>query len=533
VATISSLLAEHVSLEVHSVDRIFLAGYVPRLQSDGLLVRFLNERAGGTIPSPAMLGKIGRGYVDRVNEFAKANQIQVVRFQKGVVKEDVARPYMRQAEREQRAGVVMLGVAQEKAFAWRGWRQGGNDAHPHFEFGRQAVFVNHYYFYIFDPDWGPSFIKTNAYAPYPVWVYLNGHEFAKRQAAKRGIDFAPLDNGFRSCAEAERLAAICSSLSEREIEMFLERWMRVLPSPFTAAQRGRYPYRLSVRQLEMSDTRVFDRPQAGRAWFEQTIRDQLDLGRPDKVQIVFDRKITARTPGRFQTKVITKGVQPVIQAHYKHSKVKQYFKEGRALRTETTVNDPYDFGVGRTLTAANWQALTTVGHDINQRLLDAQLQACSCAPDPAAFARIVSPSTEDGQPAPALRFGDPRVMALLACLCSFQHLFAGLTNRTLRPQIAERIPGYTRGQMTYDLRRLRRKGLIRRIPRTQRYELTGFGRRTAVFFTKTHVRIVNPSLAQLDPKLPQEIANQHPLARHWRAFEQALDDKIKQAAIAA
>jgi hypothetical protein len=533
VATVSSLLADHVSLRVRSLDRIFLAGYVPRLQSDGLLVRFLNERAGGTIPSPGLLGKIGRSYVEQVNAFAKAREIPVVRFTKDMVKEDVARGHMQAAEREGRAGVVMVGVAQEKAFAWRGWRDGGNDAHPHFEFGRQAIFVNHYYFYIFDPQWGPSFVKTNAYAPYPVWVYLNGHEWAKRQAAREGIEFAPLDNGFRACDQAERLAGICDSLSEQDIFAFCDRWMRQLPSPFTKAERGRYGYRYSVRQLELSDTRVFDRPQAGRAWFEQTIRDQLDLGRPDKVQIIFDRKITSRTPGRFQTKVITKGVEPVIQAHYKHSKVKQYFKEGRALRTETTVNDPYDFQINRTLTADTWQRLRTIGDDINERLLTAQLQACNCAPDPSTLTRLVSPSIEDGQPAPALRFGDPRVMALLACLCSFQHLFQGLTNRTLRPQIAELIGGYSTGQMTYDLRRLRRKGLIRRIPRSQRYELTAFGRRTAVFFTKTHLRIVNPSLAELDPQLPTDIASQSPIARHWRAFEHALDDKIKQAAIAA
>jgi hypothetical protein len=533
VATISSLLADHVSLRVRSVDRILLAGYVPGLQCDGQLVRFLNDHAGGTIPSPALFGKIGRAYVEDVNAFAKAHEIPVVRFAKGVAKEDVARPYMQTAEQEGRSGVVMLGVAQEKAFAWRGWRDGGRDAHPHFKFDRQAVFINHYYHYIFDPDWGPSFIKTNAYAPYPVSVYLNGHEWAKRQAAHEGIDFEPLDNGFRACDQAERLAEICDSLSEQHIFGFCDRWMSQLPSPFTRAERGRYGYRYSVRQLELSDTRVFDQSAAGRAWFEQTIRDQLDLGRPDKVQIIFDRKITRRTPGRFQTKVITKGVEPVIQAHYKGSKVKQYFKEGRALRTETTVNDPYDFGVKRTLNAETWQQLRSIGDDINDRLLDAQLQACSCAPDPSTLTRLVSPSVEDGQPAPALHFGDPRVMALLACLCSFQHLFAGLTNRTLRPQIAELIGGYTTGQMTYDLRRLRRKGLIRRIPRSQRYELTAFGRRTAVFFTKTYVRIVNPSLAELDPHLPEEIASQSPIARAWGAFEHALDDKIKQAAIAA
>jgi hypothetical protein len=148
-----------------------------------------------------------------------------------------------------------------------------------------------------------------------------------------------------------------------------------------------YRYRMSVRQIELSDTRVFDRPQAGRAWFEQTIRDQLDLGRPDQVQIVFDRTITKRTPGRFQTKVITKGVEPIIQAHYKHSKVKQYLKHGRALRTETTVNDPYDFGILRTLSAQTWQQLRQIGNGINDRLLQSQLQACQCAPDPTALQR--------------------------------------------------------------------------------------------------------------------------------------------------
>ncbi len=123
-------------------------------------------------------------------------------------------------------------------------------------------------------------------------------------------------------------------------------------------------------------------------------------------------------------------------------------------------------------------------------------------------------------------------MALLACLCSYQHLFAGLTNRSLRELIAGLIPGYGARQMTYDLRRLRRKGFIQRIPRTQRYELTSEGRRLAVFFTKTYTRIVNPSLAELDPTLPAEITKRSPLAVSYGAFEHAIEDKIKQAAVA-
>ena len=533
MATISSLLADHVTLQVRSVDRLFLAGYVPKLQCAGQLVAFLNARVGGTIPSPAILGRVGRAYLAAVDEFALDNEIAVVRFKRHERKEDIAHSYFQRAERAGRFGVVLIGVVQEKASAWRGWREGGSDAHPHFEFGRQSVFVNHYYFYIRDRQWGPSFVKTNAYAPYPVWLWLNGHEWAKRQAQQRGVAFGALDNGFGSCADVDALAGICASLSHAHVHDFFERWMRALPSPFTKAERSRYRYGLSVRQLEISDTRVFDRPAAGRAWFERTIADQLDLGRPDKVQIVFDRKITKATPGVFQTKVITRGVAPVIQAHYKHSKVKQYFKEGRALRTETTVNDPYDFGVGRLLTAENWRALLEIGEQTNQRLLDAQLQACQCAPDPVALQAIVLPSVHDGQRAPGLRFGDPRVMALLACLCHYEHLFHGLTNRSLRTLIAGLIAGYSASQATYDLRRMRRKGLIRRIPHSQRYELTDEGRRIAVFFTKTYTRIVNPALAELDPKLPDDIARRSPLARSWRDFERALDARIEQTAIAA
>ena len=534
MATISSLLADHVTLGVRSVDRLFLQGYVPRLMTEGQVIRFLLDR-GFPIPSPAVLGKIGRDYVNRVNQFIIANEIPTVRFVKGDVKEEIAREHFQRAEREGRFGVVMVGICQERTSAWRGWRDGGPDGHPHFVYRRQSIFPNNYYFYIRDPDWGPSFIKTVAYAPFPVWIYLNGNEWAKQQATQQGISFRPLDNGFASCEDPEALAGICHSLSAEDVRLFFERWHGALPSPLSVEDRRRgYAHTLAVRQLEISDTRVFDRPAAGRAWFEATLPDQLTLGRPDQAAVIFGRRVTRRTPGRFHTKIFNHGVEAAIQIHFRASKVKQYFKEGRALRTETTINDTRDFGVGRLLTNENWNALIDIGRQINQRLLEHQLDACACAPDATLLERVVLPSTTpDGLPAPGLRFGEPRTMALLACLCSFQHLFAGLTNRTLRELIAGLIPGYTARQMTYDLRRLRRKGFIQRIPRTQRYELTSEGRRLAVFFTKTYTRIVNPSLAELDPALPTEIVARSPLATSWRAFDRAIQDKIKHAALAA
>jgi len=170
VATISSLLADHVTLQVRSVDRLFFQGYVPRLQTQFQVIRFLLDR-GFPIPSPVVLGRIGREYVKAVDRYIAERDIPRVRFQKGDVKEEIAREHFKAAERDGRFGVVMVGVAQERTSAWRGWREGGSDGHPHFEYRRQQVFPNHYYWYIRDPDWGPAFLKTVAYAPFSVWLY--------------------------------------------------------------------------------------------------------------------------------------------------------------------------------------------------------------------------------------------------------------------------------------------------------------------------------------------------------------------------
>jgi hypothetical protein len=87
----------------------------------------------------------------------------------------------------------------------------------------------------------------------------------------------------------------------------------------------------------------------GREFFEEIIRDNLDLGRPDRVQLIFDRIVTKKTPGEFRTRVIQDGVHPSLHIQYKNCDVKQYFKEGRGCRTEVTFRNPNDFGVNKSL----------------------------------------------------------------------------------------------------------------------------------------------------------------------------------------
>jgi len=247
------------------------------------------------------------------------------------------------------------------------------------------------------------------------------------------------------------------------------------------------------------------------------------------VQLIFGRRVTRRTPGRFRTRILTSDVDPSLHLDYKRSRIKQYYKQGRALRTETTINDTHDFGIGRSLT--NLPDLRTIGREANRRLLDAQRMSQRCAISADSFQQVVLPSSVDGQRAPGLRFGDPRVMALFSSLCQFCHLPDGFTNATLRPLVAAHLgqPHYTSRQMTYDLRRLRRKRLIQRLDGTHHYVLTLLGRRLAFFFAKSYVRILRPGLRQLDPLSPQHNSR---LAQAWLRFDQALDSLIHDARLA-
>jgi hypothetical protein len=277
-----TLLRDHVTLRCRSIDRIFLQAYVPRLQTVGEVCTFLRWQRKFPIPSSAAFGRIGDEYVKALYRFAEVNAIPVVYFKKGQNKEEVARPYLEAAAKVGKERVVMIGVAQEKASVWRSWPRKGQEKapHPHMDWGREMAFINHFYFYLCDSEWGAAFWKTNAYAPFPIWLWLNGHEWAKRQLDKAGIGYEALDNGFRSCSNAAELQKICDRLGPAAVQSFFARWSRRLPSVFTEADQGAgYGYEMAFRQFEVSDTWVFDRPQAGRMWFEGVIRDHLDVGR--------------------------------------------------------------------------------------------------------------------------------------------------------------------------------------------------------------------------------------------------------------
>jgi hypothetical protein len=315
----------------------------------------------------------------------------------------------------------------------------------------------------------------------------------------RGIRYEALDNGFLSCSQPTKLQEICDSLGPEDIDRVFRKWLGRIPLPLDPEdRRAGYDWDLSIWQMEVSLTQIFDRPLRGREFFEEIIRDNLDLGRPDRVQLIFDRVVTKKTPGQFRTRVIQDCVHPSLHIRYKNFDLKQYFKEGRGCRTEGTFRNPNDFGINKGL--ANLPYLQKIGRQINRRLLEVERVSHNSGLSGDSIQRVVQPAvTEDGKKAPGLKFGQPRVMALLLALTMFHHLIDGFRNHHLRQQVADllglTLAEYTPHQMTYDLRRLRLKGLIYRPPKTNRYFVTPYGWKVARLFSRLEARVFRPAMA--------------------------------------
>jgi len=535
--SVAEILRSHVTLEIEGIDRMYLNVYMPRLQSPAGVAWYLRHEHGAVCPSSVLLEPISTTFVKKMETFAAAHQIPVITFRKGERKDDRAKQALAAFEQTGATeGVLFVGKAQEKTPVIRTEkRRNANTGRSYPSLVRSTAMVNHWYWYGVDRDFGPFFLKVCTYFPYTIKVCLNGHEYLKRQLAQHQIAFEALDNGLLTCAEPKRAQAICDRLSAEKIEGLVRKWLRFLPSPFTPADtRAGFRYAISVHQAEFSLTQVLDRPATGRQFFEEVIRENLDIGRPSRVQLLFDRRITRRTPGRFRTRVITDGVTPSLHIDYKRSHIKQYHKEGRALRTETTINNSRDFAVRRGLTRENLAALRRIGFQANRRLLDVERLSHDCTIGDAIFAQLNRPAIVADQRAAALRFGDPRVQALFTALVTFRLLPHGFSHADLRAQLTlllrDQTTPITAGRITYDLRRLRLHHLITRIPHTHRYRLTDFGLRAALFSTRSYSRLIRPGLALV---MPDHFAGAAPLRRAFQQVERAMDMWCDRARIAA
>ena len=530
--TVNDVLDGHVKLDLECLDRLYLHGYLGQLQVGGQVIQFLNHR-GYPVPSPACLQQIGDAFRRRVASFAEANHIPVVPLKAADRNIDVMRPYLERAAETGRSQIAAIAVAQETQRVFLARKRDTDPGKcPQFSFDKKDRRVTVYYFYLWDAGFGPAFIKACTYCPWPVKVWVNGHEWAKQQARKAGLGFTELSNGFASCDDPAILQRICDALQPGTISVFFQRWLHRLPLPLGPAdQKAGYWWELSMAQVEVSRTIVFAQPRHARSFFDALVTDNLDLGRPDTIEIIFGRQIRngrqRATQGTFKTKVITRGVDVTINAFYKHSRIKQYLKDGRALRVETVVNAPGDLGCQRRL--HNLDELQDRARAVNARLLHTERAGQACVLANPVFERIAHPTVDAaGRRATAMRFGDSRVQALAGALCVTLCAVTGITNRSLRALMTGLLGApYGMNRASYDLARLRRNGLITRRPNASTYDLTPDGLKFAIFYTKVHDRVLTPLFADGQPQAPPQ------LRAALRTIEQLIDTRLADARLPA
>ena len=514
VVTAADVVAGHVGLDISCLDRVYLTGFVARLQTPGGVVYFFHDHRGKPIASPALFEPIGAKFRRDIGGWAQASGVPVIRFKAGERKADVMAPYLGAAAAAGRSKVVAIGCAQEFQYVWTARKRDTDPGMcPQFSFTREQRRVSVFYIYIWDTKMGSGFIKICTYFPYPVKVWVNGHEWAKRQALAAGIGFTELSNGFATCDDPAGLQQICDRFGPGAVQVWFERWMSRLPLPLTAADRDAgFWWELSMRQVETSRTLVFDDGVHARAFFEALLCDNMDLGRPENVELLFRRGQRLGRPtippprGGFKTKIDQYCDLVTLNVFYKNSRLKQYLKDGVALRIETVVNDPKDLRCNRML--HNLPELQDKARAINARLLDTETVGQGTALVSPVIERITRPTlTGEGRKAPALRFGDLRVQALAGALAAMLFTVTGITNKTLRGLMTGLLHRpYSMNQASYDLARLSRNGRIERVPGRNRYTLTRDGLLFAHFYTKVYDHVLRPLMAPDRPNAPPELA---------------------------
>jgi hypothetical protein len=483
-------------------DRILLNGVIRVLQNPACVVGFLKEKRQATRVTPAYFRAISTDYHHFVQAFAEQRRVEILVPPKGVRREEWVEPFYQRLQDQ--AGMAVILKARENARVAVSFPHQGD----HVELLNR--FVQPYYFYIQDRDFGRMFVRVCPYLPFSVRIRLNGHEWLACQLREEGITVRQCANAFRTCADPARLQELSDGFSAADIEACGHRWLAQRVPFFSDRERRHqgFGYRLFVSQVEYCTDLIFHRRAALDRLHERLLDLNRSIGHPDKIALIFGRRITRHTDAGLKTQTLDHDLgQAVIRREYKSSSIKQYARDDLVLRTETTSYHTPDLGVNKG--AEHLPELRQTMATANDRYLDVQQDVLERFVDRGRLERLRQPTVSpSGRRAPGLKLDDPRLLAVLQALTCFALLAGrGRFRTTDLHEIAAKALGkttesYTPGQLRYDLAKLRGKGLVERVAGTQSYSLPAEGYRIAVLCLKLFHRIYAPLTAGIPEPVP-------------------------------
>jgi hypothetical protein len=483
-------------------DRILLNGVILVFQNPACVVGFLKQKRQADRVTPAYFKAISTDYHHFVQAFAEKRHVAILQPPKGVRREEWVEPYYQQLQGQ--AGIAVILKARENARVAVSFPRQGD----HVELLNR--FVQQYYFYLQDQDFGRMFLRVCPYFPFSARICLNGHEWLACRLREQGIAFEPCANAFRTCADPARLQELADQFSPADIEACGHRWLAQLVPFCTDHQRRRqgFGYRLFVSQVEYCTNLVFQRRAALDRLHERLLDLNRSIGHPDKVAVIFGRRITKHTDAGLKTQILDHDLgQAVIRSESKSRSIKQYARDNLVLRTETTSYHTPDLGVNKGV--EHLPELRQTMATANDRYLDVQQDVLETFVDRGQLERLRQPSVSpSGRRTPGLKLDDPRLLAVLQALRCFALLAGRGRFRTtdLHATVAESLgkttESYTLGQLRYGLGKLRGKGLVVRVDGTQSSRLASEGYRIAVLYLKLFHRIDAPRTAGIMEPVP-------------------------------
>jgi hypothetical protein len=527
MSTLAERFAADISLEYSLVDRMRVRGHLMHLQSVGMLSVFFKRHRNVSWIEPRDLQKMTDEFVQHVEAMAAKDGIPLLSGKPGESHVDQAAPFLAQvADRDQ--AIYCIIKVQEETSSFVSYRP-KNDSSSERKIARGRRRVNHYYFFIKDPHFGTgNSIRISTYAPFPVTVCCNGHNFVAQQLSKRGVSFQMRDNLFVEVGDAKVFAQACAALTAQAIEGFCDRWVyRCVPLFTPKARADNYRYAWYLDQIERCHNLIFRSADRLNALFGRLLDTGRAIGQPHVIARLFQRRLQAsRTGGRMQR---TQQEDYCLKAWHKKTYIKQYNKQGAALRTETCTHDVREFGTKKGL-----QNLSYLLHCMdlcNQRLLRWQDTIDQTTVAAGFLEKLGQPTVpEQGQRVPGLRLDSQRLTWVLAAVLQFAHIVTGFRNREVRSYLHNRFglspDDYTAAQFRYDLLKLRAKGWLRKLDGSTKYVLTpkGITHGTAISKLKD---CLNGTLAEPLGTAPEVAAPQSPLQKEYRKVRSALDHLLK------
>ena len=404
--------------------------------------------------------------------------------------------------------------------------------------------VVQYNFYVNDRCWGRMFVRMCPYLPFSARVCLNQHHWLANRMRAEGIDFEQSSNAFLRCNTPERLQQFADALAAQDLSRCSCKWLARLTPFFSDTERRQAgcQHRLFFSQVEFCDNLIFYRRAALDKLGERLLDANRTIGQPNKITVIFGRKITKQHHGKLQTEIEDMHLpNPVIRSHYRNGFIKQYVRDHLILRTEAATNNVTDYGVNKAV--ENLPALRDKLAAINDNYLDIQQDILETFVDRGQLQNLAQPTyAPSGKRIPGLKLDNPRQLALMHALVRFAQIAAAGTFSTgeIHPHVTAALGGtaerYRLSSLRYDLSKLRAKGLVEKLPRSRRYRLPANGYSVCLIFLKLVDRIYAPLAAGLLSPVPGDVAFPRQklslLDRLYQRLTAALDRLIRAIGLA-